>query len=116
MEIMWVWVAIIAVCIGGYVLYKQGKLPWLKGLRMPKRFEPKPADLTEQLKARTEKEIAKAEELRKVRDAKQELAKARAENIKLRKEIGGISEKSVGREQKEQQEDAEKKVEKPRRL
>ena len=79
-------------------------------------FDPKPDDLTGRLNALTEKEVAKAEELQKVLEAKQELARARADNIKLRKAIDGVSEKSVERERREQQEDVEKKVEKPKRL
>jgi len=114
---MWIWVAIIGACIGVYYLYKQGKLPWLKKIKLPKMFEPKPDDLTEKLKAQTEKEMVKAEELRKVLEAKTELAKAKAENIRLRKKIDGVSEKSVEKEKlvaEQGKRDAEKA--KPRRL
>jgi len=97
------------------------RIPWLKGLlkgiKMPKMFEPKPDDLTEKLKEQTAKEMVKAEELRKVLEAKTELAKARAENIKLLKKIDGVSEKSVEREkQAAEQDKQEAQNVKPRRL
>jgi len=117
----WIWVIIIGACIGVYYLYKQGKIPWLKGIlkgiKLPKMFEPKPENLAEKLKVQAEKETARAEELRKVLEAKTELAKARAENIRLRKKIDGVSEKSVEKEErvaKQEERDAEKA--KPRRL
>lgn len=115
-----IWIVIIGACIGVYYLYKQGKILWLKGIkipRMPKMFEPKPEELTEKLKAQTEKEVARAEELRAVLEAKTELAKAKAENIRLRKEIDGVSERSVEKDKRVAEQgkrDAEKA--KPRRL
>jgi len=117
----WIWIVIIGACIGMYYLYKRGKIPWLKGIlkgvRMPKMFEPKPENLVEKLKVQTEREVARAEELRKVLEAKTELAKARAENIRLRKKIDGVSEKSVEKGERvaeQEKRDAEKA--KPRRL
>jgi len=113
----WIWLVIIGACIGAYYLYRQEKLPWLKGLRMPKLFEPKPDDLTEKLKAQTEKEMAKAVELRKLLEVKTELAKAKAENIRLRRKIDRVSETSVEKEEQvaeQDKQDAEKV--KPRRL
>jgi len=110
---VWVWVTIAVLGIAGYLFYKRKKLPWLKKLKAPKLFEPKPGTLTERLKVQTEKEVVRAEELRKVLEAKTELAKARAANIKLKKEIDGISEKSVRKAEREAQE--AQKV-KPRRL
>jgi len=117
----WIWIVIIGVCIGVYYLHKRGRLPWLKGLlkeiKMPRMFEPKPEDLTEKLKEQTAKEMVKAEELRKVLEAKTELAKARAENIRLRKKIDGVSERSVEKEKRvaeQGEQDAEKM--KPKRL
>jgi uncharacterized protein (DUF342 family) len=117
---MLLWVAIIGACIGIYYLYKQGKIPWLKGLKgikMPKMFEPKAETLIEKLKAQTRKEVDKAEKLKSVLEAKTELAKARAENIRLQREIDGVSEKSVEKEKQVAEKgrlDAEKA--KPRRL
>ena len=122
MEIKWIlsWVGVIlvAVCIVGYTLYQRGKLTWLKRLRMPKLFEPKNDDLTGRLKLQTEKEVAKAEELKKVLEAKKVLVIAKAENTKLRKEIDGLSERSLEKEQQErmEQQEDEKKVVKPKRL
>lgn len=117
---MWVWVAIIAICTSGYVLYKQGKTPWLKGIgkiiKLPKMFEPKAETQIEKLKAQTEKEVARAEDLRSVLEAKRGLAKARAENIRLMKEIDGVSAKSVGKEEREEQKAQEAQKVKPRRL
>ena len=97
----WIWIVIIVAAIVIYYLYRRGKIPWLKGIKMPripKVFEPKSASLTEKLKMQTEKEIVKAEELRSVLEAKTELAKARAANIRLQREIDGVSERSVERE------------------
>jgi len=118
-----IWIVIIGAIIAVVYFYKQGKIPWLKGIklpRMPRWFGPRPDDLTEKLKAQTEKEVAKAEELRAVLEAKRELAKARAENIKLRKEIDGVSERSVEREKRDavkvEQEVQEAQKVKPRRL
>ena len=122
----WIWLAIIGACIGMYYLYKQGKIPWLKGksIKMPKMFtklfEPKVETHIERLKAQTEKEVSRAEELRSMLEAKRELAKARAENIRLVREIGGVSEKSVEKEKlaakKAQEAEIEAKKVKPRRL
>jgi len=114
----WIFIVVIGACIGVYYLYKQGKIPWLKGMgiKMPKMFEPKAETQIERLKAQTEKEVAKAEELRSVLEAKRELAKARAENIKLRKEIDGVSEKSVEKDRREEQKAQEAQKVKPRRL
>ena len=111
----WVGVIVIVACIGMYMLYKRGKIPRLKGkgIKMPKMFEPKADTQIERLKAQTGREVAKAEELRSVLEAKTELAKARAENIKLQKAIDGVSEKSV---EKERQEALEAQNVKPRRL
>jgi len=113
----WIWIAIIGACIGVYYLYRQGKIPWLKGVKMPKMFEPKPDDLTEKLKAQTAKEVAKASDLQKVLGAKTELAEARAENIRLQKEIDGVSEKSVEKERRVAEQDKlDAQKAKPRRL
>ena len=121
----WIFVVIIGAVIGVYYLYKQGKIPWLKGKgiklpRMPKMFEPKAETQIERLRAATDKEVAKAEELKSVLEAKTELAKARAENIRLLKQIDGVSERSVEKGKREA-EQAEKKAQeaqkvKPRRL
>ena len=120
---MWIWVAVIALGIGIYYLYKRGKIPWLKGVkmpRMPKMFEPKAETRIERLKAATEKEVARADELRAVLEAKRGLAKARAENIRLIKEIEGVSEKSVEKEKRVAEQDEQKARDardvKPRRL
>jgi len=113
----WIWIVIIGAIIGVYYLYRQGKIPWLKGVRMPGLFQPKPDNLTEKLKAQTEKEMARAEELRKVLEAKTELAKAKAENIRLRREIDGVSERSVEKEkQAAEQEERDAQKAKPKRL
>ena len=111
----WVGVAVIVACIGVYYFYKRGKLSWLKGkgIKMPKMFEPKADTQIERLKVQTGKEVAKAKELRNMLEAKTELAKARAENIKLQKAIDGVSEKSV---EKARQEALEAQNVKPRRL
>ena len=87
---------------------------------MPKMFEPKAETQIERLKAQTEKEVERIEELKSVLEAKTELAKARAESIRLLKQIDGVSEKSVEREKRDV-EMAEKKAQdaekvKPRRL
>ena len=116
MEISWIlsWIGVILFIIGiiWYALYKNNKI---SGLRMPKWFEPKSTDLTEQLKVQTEQELAKAEELKKVLEAKRKLATVKAGNIQLRKEIGGVSAKSVEKERQEQEE-ADRQAGKPRRL
>jgi len=109
----WIFIVIIGACIGVYYLYKHGKISWLKGIKMPKIFEPKAETQIARLKAQTEKEVERIEELRSVLEAKTELAKARAENIRLRKEIDGVSEKSV---EKEKQDAEEAQKAKPRRL
>ena len=115
-----IWIVIIGAVIGVFYLYKQGKISWLKGIKMPRMFEPKPEDMVEKLRAQTEKEVARAEELRSVLEAKRELAQVRAENIRLRKEIDGVSERSVEKEKQVAEKDrldadkAEKA--KPRRL
>jgi len=116
----WIFIVLIGAIIGIYYLYKQGKIPWLKGIKMLKMFEPKAETQIERLKKATEKEVKMAEELRSMLVAKTELAKARAENIRLLKQIDGVSEKSVEREKREG-ELAEKKAQdaekvKPRRL
>ena len=116
----WIFLVIIGAVIGGYYLYKHGKISWLRGVKRPKWFEPKAETQIERLKAQTEKEVARAERLRSVLEAKTELAKARAENIRLLKQIEGVSEKSVEREKRDV-EMAEKKAQdaekvKPRRL
>jgi len=115
-----IWVVLIGAVIAGIYLYKKGKIPWLKGVKMPKLFEPKPDDMVEKLVAQTEREMARAEELRKVLEAKRKLAKAKAENIRLQREIDGVSEKSVEREERdaEKSEQDKRGVEKakPRRL
>lgn len=113
----WIWIVIIGAIIGIYYLYKQGKIPWLKGIKRPRMFEPKPGNIVEKLKVQTEKEVARAEELRSMLEAKTELAKARAENSRLQKEIDGVSERSVEKEKRVAEKDkldAEKV--KPRRL
>ena len=114
----WAGVIVIVACIGVYYLYKRGKLSWLKGkgIRLPKWFEPKAETQIERLKAATGKEVAKAEELRAVLEAKRELATARAENIRLRKEIDGVSEKSMDKEKRDEQDAQEAQKVKPKRL
>ena len=113
-------ISVLAVCVIIYVLYRRGTIGRFKGIRIPSGFksEVKTDTRIEQLNAQTEKEVAKAEELRNVLEAKRELAKARAENIRLKKEIGGVSEKSVEKERREQQEKAEEeqKEVQPKRL
>ena len=99
-NVVWIWIAIIGAYIGVYYLYKQGKLPWLKRLKMPKLFKPQPYVLTEKLKAQTKREVARAEELRGVLVAKTELAKAQAANIRLRDEIDGVSARSVEKDKR----------------
>lgn len=117
----WVFVAIIGAFIGVYYLYKQGKIPRLKGLKgrgikLPKMFEPKADVQVERLKAQTEKEVAKAEELRDMLEAKRELAKARAENIRLAKAIDGVNERSIEKETQDERKVQEAQKVKPRRL
>jgi len=117
---LWIWIAVIGACIGVYYLYRQGKIPWLMRIKTPKLFKPKPDDLAEKLKSQTEKEVAKAAELRKVLEAKTELARVKAENIRLQKEIDGVSEKSVEREKQVAEKDRKDKQDaqkvKPKRL
>ena len=124
---MWIWIGIILSCIGGYYLYKQGKMPWLKvkginipSIKMPGLFQPRPEDLTRRLKVATEKEVARTKELNSVLEAKRELAKARAENIKLMREIDGVSARNVEKasrdEQKAQRIEQEAQKVKPKRL
>jgi hypothetical protein len=115
----WVFIVIIGAVIGVYYLWKQGKIPWLKGvggIKMPKMFETKAETQIERLKKQTEKEVERIEELRSVLEAKTELAKARAENIRLQKAIESVSEKSVAKDRlaEKKAQDAEKV--KPRRL
>ena len=119
----WIFVVIIGAVIGVYYLYKQRKITWIKGVKMPKipkMFKPKVETQVERLKAQTENEVSRAAELRSVLEAKTELAKARAENIRLLKQIEGVSEKSVEKGKRDA-ELAEKKAQeaervKPRRL
>jgi len=121
----WIFIVIIGACIGVYYLYKQGKIPWLagmrgKGIKMPKIFEPKAGIQIERLKTATEREVVKAKELKSMLEAKTELAKARAKNIRLMKEIDGVSEKSVEKDKREAEREEQKAQEaekvKPRRL
>ena len=117
----WIFIVIIGAVIGVYYLYKQGKIPWLGrlkglGIKMPKWFEPKAETQIERLKEATEKEVAKADELMSVLEAKRELATARAKNIKLRKEIDGVSEKSMDKEKRDKQKVQDAQKVKPRRL
>ncbi len=114
----WIFIVIIGACIGIYYLYKQGKIPWLKGMgiKMPRMFESRAETQIDRLKVATEKEVARGEELRSVLEAKRELAKVRAENIRLRKEIDGVSEKSVEREKQAEKKAQEAEKVKPRRL
>jgi len=116
MNLSWIFIVIVGACIGVYYLYKQGRLPWLKGVKMPKMFEPKPDDLIEKLKAKTEKEVAKAEELRGVLEAKRGLVNAQAANAKLRRDIEGVSEKSLEKEKQEQQKAQDAQKVKPKSL
>lgn len=113
---MLIWIVIIGACIGVYYLYRQGRLPWLKGVRMLKIFEPKAETQIERLNAQTEKEMARAKELRDVLKAKRALAGIRAENIRLIKAIDGVSEKSVEKERQDEQKAQEVQKVKPRRL
>jgi len=113
----WLWIAIIGACMGAYYLHKRGKLPRLKGIKMPRLFEPKPDVLTEKLKVQTKKETARIEDLLKVLEAKTELAKARAESTRLRKKIDGVSERSVEKEKRVAEQDKQEAQNvKPRRL
>ena len=115
---LWVWLAIIGACIGAYYLYKQGKIPWLKGrcIKLPRMLEPKIDTQIERLKSQTEREIARAAELRNVLEEKRKLAKARAESSKLRKEIDGISAQSVERAEQDEIKAQDAAKVKPRRL
>ncbi len=121
---LWVWLAIIGAAIGIYYLYKQGKIPWLadvlKSIKLPKWFEPKTDTRIETLIEQTSREWAKRTELLRMLEAKTELAKARAENLRLVRQIDGVSEKSVEKdkqaEKKAQDAEIEAKKVKPRRL
>ncbi len=116
----WIFITIIGACIWVYYLYRQGKIPWLKGVKLPKMFEPKTETQIERLKTQTAKEMVRAGELRSMLEAKRELATARAENIRLLKAIDGVSEKSVEREKQDEKKAQEAEIEakkvKPRRL
>ena len=124
MEIRWIlsWVGVIltTVCIGGYLFLKwKGHVPnWLSGFIHGDVFlhSSDKSTTVEQLKEQTDKEIVKAAELREMLEAKRVLMRAKATSIKLQKEIDGTDVRSVGKEQREQEADAEKKVEKPKRL
>lgn len=107
---IWLWVAVLVIVIGIYWLYKSGKLGKIK---LPK-VGPKPT--LNQLEEQTGKERAKAVELRSVLDAKRSLARARAENIRLTREIDGVNEKSVEKEKQDEQKAQEAQKVKPRRL
>ena len=121
---IWIWIAIIGACIGGYMLYRQGKLPWMRGrvrgIKLPSVLGAKTGTKVEQLKEQTKVEVAKAEELRKVLEAKRELAKATSVRVGVQKEINDVvvNDKSIGKEKEKQEEqkaqDALKM--KPRRL
>ncbi len=110
----WVWVIFLVVLIGSYWLYSRGKL---SKIRLP-NIGSKPT--AEQIEAQTVKEVAKAEELKSVLEAKRELAVARAKNIRLQREIDGVSEKSVEKDKREAEREEQKALEaksvKPRRL
>ena len=111
-----IFIIIIAVCIGLFYFYRKGKLPWLKGIKAPRIFEPKAETRVEKLEEQAEKEIARAGELRSVLEAKTKLAKARAENIRLIKEIESVSEKSVEKGRQAEKKALEAESVKPRRL
>lgn len=109
---VWLWLIIIAVIIlGCYWLYKTGGIGKLK----ISNIGPKPT--VEQLVMQTRKESARAEELRKVLEAKRELARARAESIRLMKDIDAVSARSVEKEKQDaDKEEQEAKKARPRRL
>ena len=91
----WLFIILIMVCAGGYMLYHKRRPD---GMRLPRWFTPKGETLIGKLEAETVKARENAERLQKVLDAKEELARARAENIRLRKEIDGVNERTVGKE------------------
>lgn len=100
----WIWIAIIGVCIGVYYLRKRDKIGGGGiSIKLPKMSGPKAETQIERLKAAAEKEVARAEELRSVLEAKRELVKARAENVRLAKEIEGVSPRSLEREKRDGQ-------------
>lgn len=128
----WIFIVIIGAIVGIYYLHKQGKIPWLKGrslglgMKIPrlKIFEPKPDARVKWLKAQTEKERVKTVELQELLVAKEELAKIKAENIQLLKQIESVSaysvldkKKSVQQAEKDAQDaEAEAGKRKPKRL
>jgi len=106
MSIVGSWILVILIIAGiiGYILHRSKRVRWLPhkhGLRMPRWFEPSGESLVDGLERQTAREKEKSDKLRKVLEAKRELAKAKAENIRLRKEIDGVSEKSVEKEKRE---------------
>jgi len=112
----WIFIIIIGAGIGIFALYRQGRLPWLKGIKIPKMFEQKADTQIEKLRKQTEKEVEKAEELRSVLEAKKGLATVKAENIRLQKAIDGVSEKSVEREKRDEKKAQDARNVKPKRL
>jgi len=96
----WILIAIVGVCVGVYYLYRQGKISWLKRIKMPglRMFDPKPDDMIERMRMQIEKEKLQVEELRKVLEIKKERDSIIAEKLRLQREIEGVSPRSVEKE------------------
>ena len=107
---VWIWGAILAIAIGVCWLYKNGKLDKIKIHSLGRK------PTVEQIEEQTGKEVIKAKELQDMLEAKRDLAKARAANIRLQKEIDGVSEKSVEKEKQDERKAQEAQKVKPRRL
>ena len=115
----WIFIAVIGAVIGAYYLYRRGSLLWLKGLKglkMPKIFKPKAETQIERLKAATEKEKEKVEELRSVLEAKRERDSVLAEKARLIKEIESVSPKSMEKDSQAEKKAQDAEKVKPRRL
>lgn len=92
-------VIILIILLLGVLAYRRGLLDRLRlqrfnVLRMRER---KPEE--ERLRDKLARETSRITELEKIRDAKRELMTARARKMGLRKEIDGMTEKTVIREQ-----------------
>jgi cell shape-determining protein MreC len=100
MAMSWLWIVILLLALGGYILYKKARsgelrLSILSGmLSKPQSHD----DRIEQLKVQTENEQVRSEELRRELEAKRELMRSRAENNRLRKELASITEQSADKD------------------
>lgn len=95
---LWVRIAILLGILLTYLFLHSKNVGWVTDIEswLSGLFSPKGKSLIKKIDAETVRELARAKELQKVLEAKKKLAKARAENTRLRREIAGVSEDNVG--------------------